>query len=95
MAIYGIESAHLGYAFKRQGRKMIKFRTRKLMVPAIGFALIVSGLRFSNIALLLQKNYEAATSRFTIPMKTGENYLDCLMKFGREYRGHFLTQCDR
>ena len=47
MAIYGIESAHLGYAFKRQGRKMIKFRTRKLMVPAIGFALIVSGCQSS------------------------------------------------
>ena len=47
MAIYGIESAHLGYAFKRQGRKMIKFRTRKLMVPAIGFALVVSGCQSS------------------------------------------------
>lgn len=47
MAIYGIESAHLEYAFKRQGRKMIKFRTRKLMAPAIGFALIVSGCQSS------------------------------------------------
>ena len=52
-------------------------------------ALIVSGLRGSKIALLLQKNYEAATVRFTIPMKTSKNNLDGFMKSGREYRGTF------
>ena len=62
---------------------------------ACAVALVVSGLRVSNIALLLQKNYDAKTGRFIIPMKTGEDDLDGLMKSGREYAGRFLTNCAR
>ena len=56
---------------------------------ACAVALVVSGLRVSNIALILQKNYDAKKGRFTIQMKTGEDDLDGLMKSGREYRGTF------
>ena len=69
MAIYGIESAHLGYAFKRQGRKMIKFRTRKLMVPAIGFALIVSGCQSS----FLTNSEDGVQSSLSVLSNKGED----------------------
>tara|TARA_B100000242_G_scaffold283466_1_gene245772 strand:+ start:959 stop:1549 length:591 start_codon:yes stop_codon:yes gene_type:complete len=69
MAIYGIESAHLGYAFKRQGRKMIKFRTRKLMVPAIGFALIVSGCQSS----FLTNSEDGVQSSLNVLSNKGED----------------------
>ena len=69
MAIYGIESANLGYAFKRQGRKMIKFRTRKLMVPAIGFALIVSGCQSS----FLTNSEDGVQSSLNVLSNKGED----------------------
>ena len=69
MAIYGIESAHLGYAFKRQGRKMIKFRTRKLMVPAIGFALLVSGCQSS----FLTNSEDGVQSSLNVLSNKGED----------------------
>lgn len=69
MAIYGIESAHLGYAFKRQGRKMIKLRTRKLMVPAIGFALIVSGCQSS----FLTNSEDGVQSSLNVLSNKGED----------------------
>ncbi len=69
MPIYGIESAHLGYAFKRQGRKMIKFRTRKLMVPAIGFALIVSGCQSS----FLTNSEDGVQSSLNVLSNKGED----------------------
>ena len=69
MAIYGMESAHLGYAFKRQGRKMIKFRTRKLMVPAIGFALIVSGCQSS----FLTNSEDGVQSSLNVLSNKGED----------------------
>lgn len=69
MAIYGIESAHLGYAFKRQGRKMIKFRTRKLMAPAIGFALIVSGCQSS----FLTNSEDGVQSSLNVLSNKGED----------------------
>ena len=69
MAIYGIESAHLGYAFKRQGRKMIKFRMRKLMVPAIGFALIVSGCQSS----FLTNSEDGVQSSLNVLSNKGED----------------------
>ena len=69
MATYGIESAHLGYAFKRQGRKMIKFRTRKLMVPAIGFALIVSGCQSS----FLTNSEDGVQSSLNVLSNKGED----------------------
>ena len=69
MAIYGIESAHLGYAFKRQGKKMIKFRTRKLMAPAIGFALIVSGCQSS----FLTNSEDGVQSSLNVLSNKGED----------------------
>ena len=69
MAIYGIESAHLGYAFKRQGRKMIKFRMRKLMVPAIGFALLVSGCQSS----FLTNSEDGVQSSLNVLSNKGED----------------------
>ena len=69
MAIYSIESAHLGYAFKRQGRKMIKLRTRKLMVPAIGFALIVSGCQSS----FLTNSEDGVQSSLNVLSNKGED----------------------
>lgn len=69
MAIYGIESAHLRYAFKRQGRKMIKFRTRKLMAPAIGFALIVSGCQSS----FLTNSEDGVQSSLNVLSNKGED----------------------
>ena len=69
MAIYGIESANLGYAFKRQGRKMIKLRTRKLMVPAIGFALIVSGCQSS----FLTNSEDGVQSSLNVLSNKGED----------------------
>ena len=69
MAIYGIESAHLEYAFKRQGRKMIKFRTRKLMAPAIGFALIVSGCQSS----FLTNSEDGVQSSLNVLSNKGED----------------------
>ena len=69
MATYGIESAHLGYAFKRQGRKMIKFRTRKLMAPAIGFALIVSGCQSS----FLTNSEDGVQSSLNVLSNKGED----------------------
>ena len=69
MAIYGIKSAHLGYAFKRQGRKMIKFRTRKLMVPAIGFALLVSGCQSS----FLTNSEDGVQSSLNVLSNKGED----------------------
>ena len=69
MAIYGTKSAHLGYAFKRQGRKMIKFRTRKLMVPAIGFALIVSGCQSS----FLTNSEDGVQSSLNVLSNKGED----------------------
>jgi hypothetical protein len=56
---------------------------------ACAVALIVSGLRVSNIALLLQKNYDPQTGQFIIPAKTGEEDANGLMKSGREYTGVF------
>ena len=69
MAIDGTKSAHLGYAFKRQGRKMIKFRTRKLMVPAIGFALIVSGCQSS----FLTNSEDGVQSSLNVLSNKGED----------------------
>ena len=69
MAIQGIESAHLGYAFKRQGRKMIKFRTCKLMVPAIGFALLVSGCQSS----FLTNSEDGVQSSLNVLSNKGED----------------------
>ena len=69
MAIYGTKSAHLGYAFKRQGRKMIKFRTRKLMVPAIGFALLVSGCQSS----FLTNSEDGVQSSLNVLSNKGED----------------------
>lgn len=69
MAIYGIESAHLGYAFKRQGRKMIKFRTRKLIAPAISFALIVSGCQSS----FLTNSEDGVQSSLNVLSNKGED----------------------
>ena len=54
---------------------------------ACAVALIVSGLRVSNIALLRQDNYDPQTGKFTIPAKTGDEV--GLMKSGREYTGVF------
>lgn len=56
---------------------------------ACAIALIVSGLRVSNIALLRQENYHPRTGEFIIPEKTGEADADGLMKSGREYTGVF------
>ena len=69
MATYGIKSAHLGYAFKRQGRKMIKFRMRKLMVPAIGFALLVSGCQSS----FLTNSEDGVQSSLNVLSNKGED----------------------
>jgi integrase len=56
---------------------------------ACAIALIISGLRVSNIALLRQENYDPQTGKFTIPAKTGDKDTDGLMKSGREYTGVF------
>ena len=69
METYGIKSAHLGYAFKRQGRKMIKFRMRKLMVPAIGFALLVSGCQSS----FLTNSEDGVQSSLNVLSNKGED----------------------
>ena len=54
---------------------------------ACAVALIVSGSRVSNIALLRQKNYNPKTGQFIIPAKTGKADATGLMKSGREYTG--------
>ena len=56
---------------------------------ACAIALIVSGLRVSNIALLRHQHYNPQTGKFSIPAKTGNADSDGLTKSGHEYTGVF------
>ena len=58
-------------------------------MKACGAALIISGLRVSNMAYLRQEYYDAKTGQFTIPAKSGENDPLGLMKSGGEYSNIF------
>ena len=60
---------------------------------ACAVALIVSGLRVSNIAMLRQEHYDPATGQFKIPEKSDDNNMLGLMKSGREYTGMFPDGC--
>ena len=59
---------------------------------AAAIALIVSGLRVSNIAMLRQKHYDPKTGQFTIPEKTNDTEMLGLMKTGGKYSNIFPAE---